>query len=85
MKKSGTWYEIPTLSLLVRKVLETLKTIQAIDIALDFPLEPDGIILLLKTPHSLVTIHGKINLVLTKKFIPRWLASIELEGAYEGY
>jgi hypothetical protein len=57
-------------------VLETPKTTQANTTVLDFPLELNGIILLLKMLQTLITVHRKINVVLTKKFAPDWLAFI---------
>lgn len=36
---------------------------------------------MLKTPHSLVTGHGDIKLILTREFLPHWLAFLVPERA----
>lgn len=61
---------IPSLTLFMRGVLETSYTIWAITIALVFSLELGSKTLLLKVSHTLLTIHGEVKLVLTRKFLP---------------
>lgn len=51
--------------LLVRGIPETLTTIQAIVITLAYTLELEDKTLLLRTPHTLMSEHGGIMLVLT--------------------
>ena len=60
---------IPSLTLFMRGVLETSYTIQAITIALVFSLELGSKTLLLEALHTLLTIHGEVKLVLTRKFL----------------
>lgn len=59
----------PPLELLVRDVLETPKTGQALAIALGGPPELDSKTLLLETPHTLVIRHGEVYLT-TRKLPP---------------
>lgn len=61
--------------------METIKTIKAIGIILGCPSELDGKVILLKMPHTLVTGHGKIKLVMARKHCPYWIAFIVLDGA----
>lgn len=60
---------IPSLTLFMRGVLETSYTIQAITIALVFSLELGSKTLLLEALHTLLTIHGEVKLILTRKFL----------------
>lgn len=54
---------------------------ESIAIFLDYTQNLDDETLLLKTPHSLITRHGEINLVLTRKVsCPYWLALIVPKG-----
>lgn len=54
---------------------------ESIVIFLDYTQNLDDETLLLKTPHNLVTRHGEINLVLTRKVsCPYWLALIVPKG-----
>jgi len=63
-KKPSAWCGITSLKLLVRDVLETSKTIEAIAFALDCPPKLDGKILFLETPYSLVVMIMEYSLLL---------------------
>lgn len=67
------------LELLVRGVQEPHKAIQADPVVFSCPAEFDGKALLRKTPHTLVTGHGGVILVLTWKLPCCWLAFTVLE------
>ena len=72
-QKSSARCEISFVDLFLRPVLQTLKTAQAVAIALGSLLELDGKTLMQKEPQRLFTGHGKIKLVLTES-VPCWLS-----------